>query len=189
MPLDQPYCVAVTDVTGALTTFACGSDTVAAEMQQGPGFVFTVEPQAASNGLGWLQLNPHFQVSRPKYRLGMPQPAIFDREQGVWDLLADDSPSLDHVVPESTRMLGEFMGYRFFAARSSHSAAQFCVILAYVDGQEISSMCGGGILGYEGGQGEPNFEFSPAGFPPDISRPGWFLLGDHLFIEDPFAKP
>lgn len=187
--LDGPYCVAVTDITGAMVMFHCGNGTFGAEIEGHVGFMFSAEPQEVSHGLGWMRLNPHFQVSRPKYRLGMPLPTIFDREQEVRDLLADDSHSRDFVVPESTRALGEYMGYRFFAARSSHSDAQFCVILAYLDGQEISSMCGGGILGYEGGQGEPNFEFSPVGFPPDMSRPGWFLLGDHLFLEDPFAKP
>jgi hypothetical protein len=187
--VDGPYCLVVTDVTGAMVVFHCGNDTFTADVEGHVGFMFSPEPQEVSNGLGWVQLNPHLQVSRPTYRLGMPLPAIFDREQQVWDLLADDSPSRDSVVPESTRVLGEYMGYRFFAARSSHSDVHFCVILTYVDGQEISSMCGGGILGWEGGPGEPLFEFSPAGFPPDISRPGWFLLGDHLFLEDPFAKP
>lgn len=184
LSFEQPFCVAVTDVVGALTMFSCGSDTITVEMQQGPGFVFTEEPQEVSHGPAWLLLNPHFQVSTPPYYTEMPYIPIFDTEQDVGDLLAEDAWALDVVVPESTRYLGEYAGTRFYLGRSSQPDAHFCVMMAFPEDRQPMWACGGPAFGLTGPDGQPTVEFLAVGYPPDHNRPGWTQVGDHLLVQD-----
>lgn len=184
----NPFCIIVSG--GPDDAVHCGSNWIGAVYLRDLRFGFDANARDSVATENWFQLAPHLVVELeapiPPEVIEIPLLALDQQEQ---DLLASDSVALEMVIPETTRLAGELGGYRFFLARSRWVQGHFCVVAAPANGPD-ALLCGGGEIRSNGhGSNHPPLVFSPEGFPPQLSWQGWSHVGDHLMVEDRFAKP
>jgi len=111
-------------------------------------------------------------------------PSVFDDEQVAADALPGGQEAVDTLAPESSRLLGDAEGSRWWAARDE--AGEFCLVKAVVRTggafDDVFSGCGGdegGGMSVEDGDGVRGTWSAVAD--PEVPA-GSTLLREHLIV-------